>query len=128
MLLDPILPEASAFLTCACRQRMALTTHAMTTTVHADIRETDSLNVRDAGRTDSIFFSSLIALGTMKDRGGIPRVDPELVPKCLVVIRASGLRFQWLSTRCNCAIRRTARRFLSRLKKVLMVTVRLSLI
>jgi hypothetical protein len=47
MLLDPILPEASAYLTCACRHRMALTTHVMTTTVHADMSEKDSVNVRD---------------------------------------------------------------------------------
>src|SRR5260221_5166309 len=41
---------------------------------------------------------------------------------------SSALRLQWLSTRWNCAIRRIAWRFLSRLKKVLMVTVRLPLI
>src|SRR6478735_7652126 len=44
----------------------------MTTTVHTDIRETDSLNTRDTGRTDSIFFSSLTALEATKGRGGIP--------------------------------------------------------
>jgi hypothetical protein len=61
----------------------------MKTMMHADIRETDSLSVRDAGRTDPIFFSSFIGSWNDEGSGVFLRVDPELVPKLFVVIRAN---------------------------------------
>jgi hypothetical protein len=54
----------------------------------------------------------------MKGRGGIPRDDPELVPKCLVVIRASGASFSsGYPLDGICAIRHTACAFSIALKK-----------
>src|SRR5258708_37971542 len=57
-----------------------------------------------------------------------PAIWVQVIAGAGVDAPSSALRFQWLSTRWNWAIRRIAWRFLSRLKKVLMLTVRLLLI
>jgi hypothetical protein len=68
------------------------------------------------------------ALGTMKDRGVFLRVDPELVPKLFVVIRANAASISNGYTLDEIAQSAHSLASLSHLKKILMVTVRCSLI